>query len=559
MILDRRDLILAGTAVAVTGCAKATPPPAPVPSPAPGPVISSGSVDVHCHVFNAHDVPVRKFVELAYLETKIPGGTLLDPLLAFVCFIMNADAPTTEKELAELRGGERMLVQRDTLRRKIDLVGRAIQQMRKGKTQFDYRPPGMPAEREAVQSARVNPANQVWIQRRFPLAQRRRLARVPPDARVHAELDRAARFLISWAALGTWIDFAFNYTKSRYELTEQLANLSPMQASEVVLYTPALLDIGHWVGDLHTSDIGQQVEIMELIAARPGRKYAVHAFVPFDPWRAIGDPSVLQTVIDAINSQGCIGVKVYPPMGFKPMNNDVANFPDERRPSHPDGAAAVNQTMGALLEYCLQNDVPVMAHCSDSQFVTDLGGACANPQNWKDFMDLSPRNRLLRLNLAHFGGPWDLDIHWSDTVTAMLGQYPNLYSDIADASFVLDDPSKAANNKRVLDRMKALLNPASGPKPAARSRVMYGSDWSLLAREPHFTPYYAKMKTEFCDAVEFTVDECRGFLGLTALRFLGLAKAADGTMPLARQRLVACRRQKNLGMALFDTIDALTA
>ena len=36
---------------------------------------TSGSIDVHCHVFNARDVPIRKFVELVYLE-KYPGGSL---------------------------------------------------------------------------------------------------------------------------------------------------------------------------------------------------------------------------------------------------------------------------------------------------------------------------------------------------------------------------------------------------------------------------------------------------------------------------------------------------
>ena len=44
---------------------------------------TSGSVDIHCHVFNARDVPVRKFVELVYLE-KYPGGSLLDRLIDFI-------------------------------------------------------------------------------------------------------------------------------------------------------------------------------------------------------------------------------------------------------------------------------------------------------------------------------------------------------------------------------------------------------------------------------------------------------------------------------------------
>jgi hypothetical protein len=56
--------------------------------------LTPGSVDVHCHVFNAHDVPVRRFVELVYLE-KYPGGSLLDPLVDLIEFIMLSGAPTT--------------------------------------------------------------------------------------------------------------------------------------------------------------------------------------------------------------------------------------------------------------------------------------------------------------------------------------------------------------------------------------------------------------------------------------------------------------------------------
>ena len=45
------------------------------------------SVDVHCHVFNAWDLPIRRFIELVYLE-KYPGLSVLNPLIDFIEFIM---------------------------------------------------------------------------------------------------------------------------------------------------------------------------------------------------------------------------------------------------------------------------------------------------------------------------------------------------------------------------------------------------------------------------------------------------------------------------------------
>ena len=61
----------------------------------------AASVDIHCHVFNAWDVPVRQFIKLVYLE-KFPGGHLADPLIDFLELIMRFDAPTTRNEIDEL-------------------------------------------------------------------------------------------------------------------------------------------------------------------------------------------------------------------------------------------------------------------------------------------------------------------------------------------------------------------------------------------------------------------------------------------------------------------------
>src|SRR5262245_27117376 len=62
----------------------------------------AAAVDVHCHVFNSWDVPVRQFIKLVYLE-KFPGGHLADPLVDFLELIMRFDAPTTGEEIDELK------------------------------------------------------------------------------------------------------------------------------------------------------------------------------------------------------------------------------------------------------------------------------------------------------------------------------------------------------------------------------------------------------------------------------------------------------------------------
>lgn len=571
MILNRRGLLSgAGGAAALAfpgGCApSANPTPDPSPSTSTTAPAIAGSVDVHCHVFNAEDVPIRNFVELCYLD-KHPGGPLLDPTLAFICFIMEFETPTTEEELAELRGAAalpRALVRRGALGRKRRAVAHAAWNMDRGNAQYDHVAPDQqqPERRRVRRPALLpiqgfNPANRTWIHERLSRPLQRRLLLNRSRGQQHPDYLAVARELSLQLDLRTWIDFAYNYTKSRWELVDQLSTLSPLQSQEVFLYTPSLLDIGHFVGDLGTSPIAPQVEIMALIAARPGNPYAVHALVPFDPWRSIDGPAALDIVSDAILHKGCVGVKVYPPMGFKPIANDVANFPKWRRPMHPDGARQVDQQMKALLRFCLQYDVPILAHCSFSQFVTEAGGYCAAPEHWQAFMDAAPPNRNLRLNLAHLGGPWDLEFGWSKQVAGMLdGRYPNLYSDLADASFVLQaDPTKSAANEKVMKYLAETVLPVGSP---ARARIMYGSDWSLLAREEGFGTYYGEVKTCLSDRLHLTIDERRGFMGRNALRFLGLARRPDGTAPLARQRLEEFRRSRGLPPALFERIDAVS-
>lgn len=65
------------------------------------------------------------------------------------------------------------------------------------------------------------------------------------------------------------------------------------------------------------------------------------------------------------------------------------------------------------------------------------------------------------------------------------------------------------------------------------------------------------MKTHFCDRLNFTAAERRGYLGGNALRFLGLAKNSDGSKPQNRRRLEKFRSDSRLDMSIFSKIDAI--
>jgi hypothetical protein len=152
--------------------------------------------------------------------------------------------------------------------------------------------------------------------------------------------------------LGRYIRWALLYTRNRYELAEELDQLhgKVAQKSRIVLMTPAIVDFCKWLEDDDQLGIQDQVEVMARIACRKDGP-RVHGFVGFDPLRqalydhkasaADGDPMAIVRRAIEVNhialsnsakvTGGFIGVKLYPPMGFRATDNKHlpdANFND---------------------------------------------------------------------------------------------------------------------------------------------------------------------------------------------------------------------------------------
>ena len=62
----------------------------------------SDNVDVHCHIFNGRDLPVREFVRQVLLVDYSWLGDLLDPAVAFCAYIMDSDTPSACDEMNKL-------------------------------------------------------------------------------------------------------------------------------------------------------------------------------------------------------------------------------------------------------------------------------------------------------------------------------------------------------------------------------------------------------------------------------------------------------------------------
>jgi predicted TIM-barrel fold metal-dependent hydrolase len=279
---------------------------------------------------------------------------------------------------------------------------------------------------------------------------------------------------------------------------------------KIRLFTPASIDYTFWLRGLPRSgadpgvpisSIEKQTELYGLIAKAQPENYWVHSFVGYDPLRhalaKYGNPPAEDTpeictaeqteryrndgywdiktadplahLEDAITNHGCMGAKLYPPMGFRPyLNAEIDADPDLRwkvdndlRIIGPFGPIMPanqrdfcrelpgqnGQRLGVLLDavlvdfyaFCLKHDVPIMTHCSRTQGSfgivrkerekgADSTGTRtgkehnktlpyaaawrAHPRHWIKLLEANGPNgesyAALRLNLSHAGGTWCL-------------------------------------------------------------------------------------------------------------------------------------------------------
>src|ERR1700710_2821340 len=100
---NRRDLLRAASSVVLlstAGCCS----PGHVPPP---PKVGGGAtgIDIHCHVFNARDIPIAGFVADVVLQGVPLAGIALQPLIVLIAMTMDACTWTPQKELDEIRRG----------------------------------------------------------------------------------------------------------------------------------------------------------------------------------------------------------------------------------------------------------------------------------------------------------------------------------------------------------------------------------------------------------------------------------------------------------------------
>lgn len=505
------------------------------------PEVSRTAIDIHTHFFNGRDVPVVGFLKQTIIRdphAPVDPDMTTDAFLKLLTSILLVNTPTARAELDEL-GGRVAPIPRD------DLIRRDQQNVADGIAQFAAaagpRPTGLSTTRRDEDRLLDRIAQEVGTpglrnSLQTPQAQARTLA--------HRIYDRGAggltigqpRDYLHYSPLIQTIRWAGLLTRSRIDILAELDRLYGGQTG-IRIFSPSLVDFGAWlVTEEDVTPIEDQIELVAAIA----RKYTsslILPFAPFCPLRAAlereDDPSVdpLRNVKHAVLDLGFLGIKLYPPMGFRPIGNntDLTWVPREPR----DGPPALDRELEALYAWCVENEVPIKAHANNSIAAGPNTGTFADPAGWQVVLR-DPRFKNLQLNLAHFGGfdethgndAFTSDSDWEATMAAMVGEFPNVYFDLGywtDAAEI-DNEDRA----RVLERTAALI----ASTPAMLDRMMYGSDFSMIGRLPSHPAYLSGLHQTF-DDLGLTPAQTEAVMGGNAAAYLGLDRRGKQRARLA--------------------------
>ncbi len=486
-ITRREFLVLTAASLSfsmLSGCLRCKKEPTPSVSRFP-------VIDIHTHIFNAEDMPIKGFIQNVILEDKYP---FLNPLLSFLETIIQGIAPgynTEKKWLNSL------------------YTGRATEHELNSKDEEGIKM--LKIKTDKYINDKISKFNSLSIEeQQFIEEIRKEVSKVGnPDRDGWSNL-----LFISPGTIGLYFKWASLFVKFRYKLALKLISTYSKNNGSVALYTPALLDYDKWLtGKDANVRVDLQMDLMEKTSKllfKQGKK-SIHPYMAFDPGRSVMQNNEPRDwVVTSIKEQGAIGVKLYPPMGFRAINNKGLYF---HISSDPDFGNKIDEELLWLYRYCIKREIPIIAHCNNTLYSrhTEYEGR-AHPKWWEKLLQINNGEfRNLRINLSHFEGSPDPDNEWTNTIGKLMCDYPNVYADVGHHETVLEKK----NRKKYFNDLKAFLNKFSN---GADKRLMYGSDWTMIARKSKnakYLKYYVKGFNKYFQ--QPIIDD---FFGGNAARFL---------------------------------------
>lgn len=248
----------------------------------------------------------------------------------------------------------------------------------------------------------------------------------------------------------------------------------------------AMVDFNYWLDcPSMASSMRDQVLLHEQMALLSSG--FLMPLVAYNPWVDIQENDAgLETVEWAVKEHGCVGVKIYPPMGFYPYGNEAnpINGSTEHRPD----LKKLDEKLAQFFVRCEELDVPVMAHANESNGRDAPHDKLAGVKGWR-LVDGLPKLKSLSVNAGHFGGAkaYNGD-DWTADFAGLMRSAEKLtvYADLGYWDELLDSDSRGSR-----DRLRKILQTPLGQGTTVADRTMYGSDWLMLSQVPGWEAYAA--------------------------------------------------------------------
>lgn len=506
-MFSRRYFLLSSAAIfgpALAGCSPfepETPPPADLPP---------FSIDIHAHIFNATDIPVPGFLNQVFLrspESPVTGNYVVEALIRLLTGILLLAVSTAEEELGRLPNAG--VIPQTNERNLLDQDKRLVAEGIRNFAQGDQSLRALRDDREAREDAQLldelgNLANRGLLARRSNPD----LGQAVAEAIFDEPTNRMAALRVAGGDfdLAQSLRWAALLTRDRRDILGELIRLyGPRQITEdgkpigIQVFSPSLVDFDYWFRDPpqnRFSKIADQIDILSRLAQLEQRAVLLN-FAPFCPLRAAVDGTGVHRVIrDAVLNKGFVGVKMYPPMGFKPIGNKETAVMGHRFQA---SGAAVDRELRRMYEWCQANGVPIKSHGNNSLAAQECSGRNAAPDLWDRVLTDYPD---LRVNIAHFGGfeehndPDDRNEHaecaddpptYEKRAADLIADHENAYVDLG---YWTEVAGRNAPGQDVLDKINALL----ADNERLGRRIMYGSDYTMIGRERQHGAYLNDIK-----------------------------------------------------------------
>ncbi len=231
-------------------------------------------------------------------------------------------------------------------------------------------------------------------------------------------------------------------------------------SDEETVVVPLMMDVVNGKStkaDLDKFDRQYEQTVLQAVR-RPGR---VLPFVAVNPLRPHG---ALEKMEKALESGECVGVKLYPSLGY------AVNHPD----------------MQEVMRICQQYDAPVTMHCNDAGFCgpEEYDCACCSPIAWGGMIG----RYEVRFNFAHFGDHTpgkkasDTTPSWRDYIGILMDRYRDLV--YADVSYQAGPLGGETSREGYAAWLHGQMNSPRG------DNILFGSDSFMLLQDASEGSYW---------------------------------------------------------------------